>query len=405
MVAVLAIAVAVEAAAWVPARWNTSDPKSLELLRDTPINCLLMERPDPGFVKQAAQQGIRVAVIGTDVELYPRASLKLDAPVVATSEGLWPGVRVEQKAAATGGPWVETNYGFLAYVRAAAGDAPVWIANQPPAKTVLKPEKYMHAISDAAIAGARWVLALDSDFEKRLLARDAGALRDWGLVTEHLKFYEEHREWNRWAPYGRLAIVQDTAGAMYSGGILDMIAVKHTPVRAVPVRALKPEMLEGAQMAVNADPDAIPSERKEALRAFTRGGGTLLTAPPGWKLPPPSAGEITLSKEDVQKIDEVWKGINGMIGRANLGARLFNVGGMLSSLTSDGKRVAVQLVNYTDYPVEAIAIHVLGKFSKASLHEPGKPVRSLETYEVQDGTGVDVPEVKVAATVVLESGL
>jgi hypothetical protein len=155
-------------------------------------------------------------------------------------------------------------------------------------------------------------------------------------------------------------------------------------------------------MAVNADPDAIGAERKEALRAFTRGGGTLLTAPPGWKLPPPVRGEITLSKDDVQKIDEVWKGINSMIGRANLGARLFNVAGMLSSLTGDGTRVAVQLVNYTDYPVESITIHVLGKWMKAVLHQPGQPARSLETYAVQDGTGVDVPEVKVAAAVVFE---
>ena len=30
---------------WVPARWPSGDPKSLELLRDTPVNCWLLE-PD-----------------------------------------------------------------------------------------------------------------------------------------------------------------------------------------------------------------------------------------------------------------------------------------------------------------------------------------------------------------------
>ena len=35
-------------------------------------------------------------------------------------------------------------------------------------------------------------------------------------------------------PYGKLAVVQDPDDALLSGGILDMIAAKHTPVRAIP---------------------------------------------------------------------------------------------------------------------------------------------------------------------------
>src|SRR5579863_3913044 len=29
---------------WVPARWPSADPKSLELLANTPVNCLWLER-------------------------------------------------------------------------------------------------------------------------------------------------------------------------------------------------------------------------------------------------------------------------------------------------------------------------------------------------------------------------
>jgi len=45
-----------------------------------------------------------------------------------------------------------------------------------------------------------------------------------------------------------------------------------------------------------------------------------------------------------------------MIGRRNLGARMFNVSTMLSDLLSspDGKQVVVQLVNFSDYPVESV---------------------------------------------------
>ncbi len=441
----LALALAVSGVAdWVPARWPSSDPNTLELLKDTPVNCLLMERPgwSREFSARAAASGIAVLGVvrpGADaaevereakaadlaglvlegdftnsarpkapvvIELPPRASLRFDGPVVGTYQGVWPGVRIEQTAAATGGPWVDTNSGFLRYARAAAGDTPVWIAVTPPPNRVLKAEKYLQAISDAAIAGARWVIALDPNFSGRLLAREATALRDWRRIADHLRFCEQHRGWMRWAPYGRLAIVQDTPGAMYSGSILDMIATKNTPVRAVPVRRLGASALAGAKLAVNADPDAVTDEQKEALRAFTRAGGTLLVAPPGAKLPPPGKSDVTLPKEEVAKIDQVWKDINSMIGRSNLGVRLFNVAGMLSSLVGapDGRSIALHLVNYTDYPVETVAVHLLGKYAKATLYEPGAQPRALETYAVEDGTGADIPQVGVAATVLWETG-
>ena len=45
-----------------------------------------------------------------------------------------------------------------------------------------------------------------------------------------------------------------------------------------------------------------------------------------------------------------------MIGRRNLGVRLFNVSSMLSNLLAspDGKSAIVHLVNYSDYPVENV---------------------------------------------------
>lgn len=44
----------------VPARWNSSDPKSLELLRGSPVNCILLEHPNwtPALLRAARQQHI-----------------------------------------------------------------------------------------------------------------------------------------------------------------------------------------------------------------------------------------------------------------------------------------------------------------------------------------------------------
>ena len=183
-----------------------------------------------------------------------------------------------------------------------------------------------------------------------------------------------------------------------------MIAVKHTPVRPVPLPRLAEGSLKGASMAVNVDPESISPVQKEALRGFTRGGGTLLNAPPGWKFPPPDKERITLDKNELDQINDIWKNINGMIGYTNLGARLFNVGGMLSSLLgdADGRRVVLQLTNYTSYPVEAVTVKMLGKYTRATLYAPGEPPRALETYATDDGTGVDLDRVSVSAAIVLE---
>jgi len=424
---------------WTPARWGSSDPKSLELVRQTPINCLLIEERNwsAEFNRAAAEAGIATVAVGpfnaarlkelgftgaavdgdasdaaglTVIQLGLRTSMRFNtgAPVVGTVQGVWPGINqteAEIKAMPSGAPWIDTNSGFLRFVRAAAGKAEVWIANRPPEKGVIPVSRYIQAIADSAIVGARWVVALDADFEKRLLARDAKALADWSRIGQAMRFFEDHKDWKRMPPYGQLAIVQDIdSGGLISGGILDMIAAKHTPVRAVVARDLSRERMQGAKMAVNVYPAQTGDAGKQILRDFTRGGGTLLTAPPGWKFPPQRPGQIKLDDKEVEKIDSIWKEVNSMTGRHNLGARLFNVSSVLSSLAGpeSGKPLVLWLVNYSDYDVENVAAHLLGKYAKATLHQPGAEPRKIDIYETEEGSGVDVDKLHSLAALVFE---
>ncbi len=202
-----------------------------------------------------------------------------------------------------------------------------------------------------------------------------------------------------------VALVQDvSSGALFSGGVLDMIGVKHTPVRPVRPGDLSDQAMKDARMAVDVDPQQLSEKQKEVLRRFTRGGGTLLTAPPGWRFPQQRSDQITLDKEDVEKIDQIWKDINSMTGRRNLGARLFNASSMLSDLrvSPSGRQLLLHLLNYSDYPVEAITVHLLGKFRKARLYQPEESSREMTVYEIEDGTGVEIDKVGVFATLVLE---
>src|SRR5712664_1527972 len=60
----LALIAVASAPSWVPMRWNSADPKSLEILRGTPVNCILLERATwaPALVNAAAEAG--VATVG-----------------------------------------------------------------------------------------------------------------------------------------------------------------------------------------------------------------------------------------------------------------------------------------------------------------------------------------------------
>jgi hypothetical protein len=93
-----------------------------------------------------------------------------------------------------------------------------------------------------------------------------------------------------------------------------------------------------------------------------------------------------------------------MVGRRNLGVRLFNVSSMLDNvlLSGDGKTVVLHLVNYSDFPVENVTVHLLGKFTRATLTTPEGAEKKLEIYPTDDGGGVDLDAVAVCATVRLE---
>ncbi len=441
--------------AWVPARWNGDDAKSLELLSATPINCLLVNSYTPDFVARASARGIATLVVlkpGADpadssrkavraglqgvvlegdfpagtaarvrdsladahavvVELTSRARMPLGGadPIVGTYQGVWPGIQVldngAAKAAPSGSPWIDTNTGFIRSVRA-WGPASVWLGYLPPAHTVITGERYQAAIADAEMGGARWIVALDDDLQTRLQRGDAAALKTWSNMAQVLQFFESHADWRGLRSYGKLAVVQDHDDALLSGGILDMIAAKHTPMRAIPGQRLTPDALAGASMAVDVDADALSPEQREMLKNFARAGGTVLTAPPGWKGQSALKGDqITLDKAELDRLNDIWHDVQTMTGRKNLGARLFNVSSMLSNVlsTDDGKQVVVELVNYSAYPIENVSVQVLGTFKHAQLITPDGVQKDLEVYVTDEGgTGVDISRVSACATVRLD---
>jgi hypothetical protein len=434
----------------VPARWSSSDPATVALLKETPINCVLLEAPSwsPAFsqaaraagiaplgvvregaaaaqtLEQASAAGLEGLVLEGDFDagtiealsarfpvalLTSRSRLRLDGaaqPVIGTNQGAWPGIRAVEddtvQAGPTGAPWINTNGGFLRFVRAAS-NAEVWIGYHPPENEVLRVQRYVMAIADAAVAGARWVLALDPDFTRRLLAREPRALTDWQTLAAALRFFETHRPWTRLPPAGTLAVVQDTAsGALISGGLLDMIGARHTPARPIPTRLLDAAQLAGARVIVNIEPSSVPETRRPLLTGFETAGNTVIAPPDEFRFPAMPGFQLSLDKldkSDHDQLDALWQRITRAIGRRNLGARVFNAPGVLSHLVgeSEGNRRVLFLVNYTDYQAESITVWLPGRFTKARLHLPGGQIQELEPYRVEEGWGVDIELIQTLA--------
>lgn len=436
---------------WVPMRWPWTDVASLELLADSPFNCLLVKSYSPQFTAAAAKRGLVVlAVIGMKddaveaarnalaagakgivlegsfpeatvaavqrasanapvIRLTPRSSLSPGsaAPVFGTYQGVFPGIAIEQngvaKAGPTGSTWIDTNTGFLRAVRA-SGDVTFWIANEPPPRTILTGRRYLQVIAEAAVSGARWVLALDDDFSVRLNKREPAVVRDWRLIGEVARYFEGHPEWRRMRPYGKLAVIQDPMkGGLLSGGILDMLAAKHIPARLIPPHIVTAEALRGATVVLNMEPGRLGAAQEKALRVFAQAGGTRLNGPHAWQEAAAMGERFEVNGAEIERLEPVWNELNSKLTRKDYDVRLFNVSSMISTtlISGDSKTMVVHLVNYSDYPVEAISVMFPDNYGKATLFAPGEAARALEISRSGGGAVVTLDRVSVCATLEL----
>lgn len=440
-------------AEWTPARWHSHDPATLPIAASAGVNCILLESADQDavFVRAASKAGIAaLAVIRpagdaaaqarravsvdvsgivfegdfenaaldaaravasraglVTVELPSRARIRFDArnPITGTNQALWPGLEIEHNGKSitgpTSAPWINTNGGFLRFLRARAG-IPVWVAADPPPGYIFPVERYLQAIGDAAIPGARWIVSLDSDFEGRLRARDAAALNDWKRIGGYLRFYEK---WARASNFGTFGVVMDRdTGGLLSSFLLDMLAAQRTSAVVIPPGHVNAESLETMKVLLNLDPRALTDSERKAIGDFAKRGGPVLDPPSGVHFPDSSALQMVPARRDLDRLQGLWEMVYNSTVRKNFGVRAFNTAGVLSgAATPDGgKSVLVYLLNFTDFPGEAISVHALGRWKRATLYSPEAAARELSVYPVQDGTAADVDALATAAVVKFE---
>ncbi len=178
-----------------------------------------------------------------------------------------------------------------------------------------------------------------------------------------------------------------------------MLAAKHVPVFAVPYARLSSASLTRAEVAVNPDARQTP-----VLQAFAKGGKAVVEGPPPGGRKPQGDDEFIFDATD-SRVNTTWQRVSAVVGRQNMGARLFNVSSMLSNLVSlPGQRqLVLHLVNYSEYPATGITARLAGNYRRARLFRPGEAPVDLEVEKVEDGTGFAIDQrISTIATVVLE---
>lgn len=425
----------------VPARWDSSDPITLRLLAKSPVNCILLDRPfwDVAFVRAAQSAGLRVLPVLDSVDdtsaalalkpdglvlmqtveapvsdlphirLLPRHSLTFASSVEGTTQGLWPGIRVGKDGAATalptGAPWIDTNGGFLRFVRSHhSGDSMFWIAMRPPDGQALRGRHYLQALADAAFSGGVWVLALDGEFRKRLFAGDERFRAQWEELIEGWRFLVQVQGIGRWRSLSTLSLVQDAgSGALLSGGFADMLAARHIPATITAPSRLASASSESTKVLLNIDPISVESGEKTLLLDLAKKGITIISSPLEWNPGRPADGRFTFPEEQIKGLADAWREINTMLGRRNFGLRVFGAPSTLSLLkiSPDGRQVAITLLNYSDYPVQNISLHLVGSYTKATLlTRTGS--KSLAVFESGDGIEIELDRLADAGVVVVE---
>jgi hypothetical protein len=458
------------------ARWY--DAETLDLLKGTPVNCLLVtwstgdnaavERQQHELVKAYArlahERGIVVLGLvypGADPSMFvgPAMEAGLDGlvlegefpggaafvqhvekalaaadsvavvipiirnaasertsarPIVAV-EGVRPGSRnladMGIRSGPSAQPWIDSNIWLVRSFRLGDAWRPVWISQAP--KTASQAD-YLRCAAEAAVAGGRWIVALDDRLRAMLFSRDAGALASWHDVAACLQFAEDHAEWRGLSPYGNLGIILDAAGTHpeVSNEYLNLVARRQVPYRLVLRSQLSAASLVGLRAVLAADLAPPTDGERKILRAFAERGG-LVVIGPSWGNPPTDApygevplgkGRVAVYKDDPPDPESVARDMLELLSPEEIGVSAFNVPSVLTyaSTGDSGVRVLVQLLNYSRFPAEAITLRVNGTFRRARLYMPETPPADLVIRTAGNRTEVTVKELPLWGGVLFE---
>jgi hypothetical protein len=146
------------------------------------------------------------------------------------------------------------------------------------------------------------------------------------------------------------------------------------------------------------------------LATFAENGG-IVVAGPSWGNPPQNEPfvDVSLGKGRVTVYrdpdpESVARDMRDLLSHREEGVAAFNVPSVITyaSSSSDGKRLLVQLLNYSNSPATAITIRVSGTFRTARLFAPDAAPASLAMNPAEGQIDITIPKLSLWGGVLLE---
>jgi hypothetical protein len=391
---------------WIPMRWpgEWSHPSALQMVKNTPINCLLADR-GAGL---AATAGITV------LDAVPQT--------VTLVKGEWPGVRMgqgkgETSAGPTGAPWVDSNGWRARLARARHPSQPVWVEPELPKQPqVILPAVHLLGIADAAMHGGRWVLTLDPDLARAIAAGKPDAMAAWKRITGALRFFAARKARENDRPVAVVGVLSDFSGGneFLGGEVLNLTARLHQSYRILDIA--RPVTFDGLKAVIYPDADAPSSGLRAKLLAFVESGGLLVAGAkfategrpaaethPRYSIRTLGKGRIVTG--DMQDPFQVAQDAQVLLSHRHDLVRFWNGGAMGSYLTkpADGKSAWLQIVNYTGRPGGGlVSARVAGAYREARIQQlEDAEARPLKALPHGDSIELHLPPIPIYAAVEL----
>lgn len=421
-------------AALVPFRWPSewTDPALLRLIEGSPINCLVADSLPGLAAVAAAALGQGTAVLDwKSLSPAPLGEVKWDAPPAPrVISGLsWPRIKLapagkpdDVQAGPTGAPWIDSNSWVAHLARVRSGGSPVWLAFEPGEEAV-ETAAYNTAIADSAAAGARWIVTIDRQLRQGLAAANSGALEQWRKLLAMLAFFEQHRKWGEWEPWGALGVVSTFAGEYEFLGqeVLNLSARRNLHYRVLD-RAAPPGPHIGqlrAILYVDAAPPAPPW--KTALTGFAQRGGLLIVpkavaaqfpgepaAPSpvaGYSMRSFGRGKVAAAAADWDDPYFLAQEAHSLVSRRHDPVRLFNARSLWEHYAEapGGRAAVLQLVGFSSRPYDSVSIMPARPWRAASLCVPGGRPAALEPLTVDGRLEYHLPAFSYFAALEFEA--
>ena len=401
----------------VPFRWPAAwtDPAPLQLLAGSPINCLVFDSvSEAGPVVAAARAAGLTVLEWSALAAAPLAEVQWESPAAQTViTGLaWPriklsstGRRNEVDAGPTGAPWIDSNTWVARLAAVRAPHKPVWLAFEL-AKDDPAPGEaaYIIAIADSAAAGARWIINLDDGLRKGLPAGNSDSLKTWRGILAALTFFEKHRDWTAWEPWGSIGMLSTFAGKNEFLGqeVLNLAARRNLLYRVLDRSLPGSQKLEGLRGVLYVDSDPPAAGLKAQLDAFVRTGGLLIVphalaaefaggkpAPcpvGGYDLRSLGKGLLATAARDWEDPYFLAADVHNLVSRRNEPVRLFNARSLWEhySVAADGRRALLQLVGFTSRPIASVSMALARPWRSVAMFAIGSETPTmLEPVEVE----------------------